>query len=77
MTDEIITKDGERPFNRTMEDAIHNCLRSSHPDDSTGYYTLLRAFQFHIRGELVERDRFMKMANNEHNNCRKTGIIKR
>jgi hypothetical protein len=56
----------ERPFDEDLENALYTSLGRSHPNDKTGYYTLLRAFQHHIRGEFNSRDLRLKAASDEH-----------
>ena len=65
----------ERLFNEDMEHKIYNSLGRSHPNDDTGYYTLLRAFQHHIRGEYEERDMTLEGASKEHVKFRHDKLI--
>lgn len=53
------------PYDEDLENVLYTSLGLSHPSDRTGYYTLLRAFQHHIRGEAEDRDRGLKIASDE------------
>lgn len=49
-----------------MDNALYTALSCSHPRDRTGYYTLLRAFQHHVRGESVSAINALTHAMEEH-----------